>query len=142
MAFGGAMRITGLLERLVEAALRRAKSTGDLIVATVGTCIGTNVLAADQYLSLVIPGQMFVKSYENRDLSTLNLARTLEDSGTLTSALVPWNTCGAYMSATLGVSTFMYAPFAFFNILCPIIAIIYGYASIGIAKSELQLAKG
>ena len=142
MAFGGAMRITGLLERLVEAALRRAKSTGDLIVATVGTCIGTNVLAADQYLSLVIPGQMFVKSYETRDLSTLNLARTLEDSGTLTSALVPWNTCGAYMSATLGVSTFMYAPFAFFNILCPIIAIIYGYASIGIAKSELQLAKG
>lgn len=142
MAFGGAMRITGLLERLVEAALRRAKSTGDLIVATVGTCIGTNILAADQYLSLVIPGQMFVKSYENRDLSTLNLARTLEDSGTLTSALVPWNTCGAYMSATLGVSTFMYAPFAFFNILCPIIAIIYGYASIGIAKSELQLAKG
>lgn len=142
MAFGGAMRITGLLERLVEAALRRAKSTGDLIVATVGTCIGTNVLAADQYLSLVIPGQMFVKSYENHDLSTLNLARTLEDSGTLTSALVPWNTCGAYMSATLGVSTFMYAPFAFFNILCPIIAIIYGYASIGIAKSELQLAKG
>jgi NhaC family Na+:H+ antiporter len=108
----------------------------------VGTCIGTNVLAADQYLSLVIPGQMFVKSYENHDLSTLNLARTLEDSGTLTSALVPWNTCGAYMSATLGVSTFMYAPFAFFNILCPIIAIIYGYASIGIAKSELQLAKG
>jgi NhaC family Na+:H+ antiporter len=142
MAFGGAMRITGLLERLVEAALRRAKSTGDLIVATVGTCIGTNVLAADQYLSLVIPGQMFVKSYENRDLSTLNLARTLEDSGTLTSALVPWNTCGAYMSATLGVSTFMYAPFAFFNILCPIIAIFYGYAHIGIAKSEPQLAKG
>jgi NhaC family Na+:H+ antiporter len=142
MAFGGAMRITGLLERLVEAALRRAKSTGDLIVATVGTCIGTNVLAADQYLSLVIPGQMFVKSYENRDLSTLNLARTLEDSGTLTSALVPWNTCGAYMSATLGVSTFMYAPFAFFNILCPIIAIFCGYAHIGIAKSEPQLAKG
>jgi NhaC family Na+:H+ antiporter len=136
MAFGGAMRITGLLERLVEAALRRAKSTGDLIVATVGTCIGTNVLAADQYLSLVIPGQMFVKSYENRDLSTLNLARTLEDSGTLTSALVPWNTCGAYMSATLGVSTFLYAPFAFFNILCPIIAIIYGYSQIALTKIE------
>ena len=132
MAFGGAMRRTGLLERLVEAALSRVKSAGDLIVATVGTCIGTNLLAADQYLSIVIPGQMFVKSYEERQLSTINLARTLEDSGTLTSALVPWNTCGAYMSATLGVSTFMYAPFAFFNILCPIIAVIYGYSQIAL----------
>ena len=134
MAFGGAMRRTGLLERLVEAALSRVKSAGDLIVATVGTCIGTNLLAADQYLSIVIPGQMFVKSYEERQLSTINLARTLEDSGTLTSALVPWNTCGAYMSATLGVSTFMYAPFAFFNILCPIIAVIYGYSQIALQE--------
>ena len=132
MAFGGAMRRTGLLERLVEAALSRVKSAGDLIIATVGTCIGTNLLAADQYLSIVIPGQRFVKSYEERELSTINLARTLEDSGTLTSALVPWNTCGAYMSATLGISTFMYAPFAFFNILCPIIAVIYGYSQIAL----------
>jgi NhaC family Na+:H+ antiporter len=136
MAFGGAMTRTGLLQRLVEAALSRVKSAGDLILATVGTCIGTNILAADQYLSIVIPGQMFVKSYENRDLSTINLSRTLEDSGTLTSALVPWNTCGAYMSATLGVSTFMYAPYAFFNILCPIIAVIYGYSQISLIKFE------
>lgn len=134
MAFGGAMRRTGLLERLVEAALSRVKSAGDLIIATVGTCIGTNLLAADQYLSIVIPGQMFVKSYEERDLNTINLARTLEDSGTLTSALVPWNTCGAYMSATLGISTFMYAPFAFFNIICPIIAVIYGYSQIALQQ--------
>lgn len=134
MAFGGAMRRTGLLERLVEAALSRVKSAGDLIIATVGTCIGTNLLAADQYLSIVIPGQMFVKSYEERDLNTINLARTLEDSGTLSSALVPWNTCGAYMSATLGISTFMYAPFAFFNIICPIIAVIYGYSQIALQQ--------
>ena len=136
MAFGGAMTRTGLLQRLVEAALSRVKSAGDLILATVGTCIGTNILAADQYLSIVIPGQMFVKSYEDRDLSTINLSRTLEDSGTLTSALVPWNTCGAYMSATLGVNTFMYAPYAFFNILCPIIAVIYGYSQISLIKFE------
>ena len=136
MAFGGAMTRTGLLQRLVEAALSRVKSAGDLILATVGTCIGTNILAADQYLSIVIPGQMFVKSYEDRDLSTINLSRTLEDSGTLTSALVPWNTCGAYMSATLGVSTFMYAPYAFFNIVCPIIAVIYGYSQISLIKFE------
>lgn len=136
MAFGGAMAKTGLLERLVEAALSRVKTAGGLISATVGTCFGTNILAADQYLAVVIPGQMFVKSYEQRELKTINLSRTLEDSGTLTSALVPWNTCGAYMSATLGVSTFLYAPFAFFNILCPIIAIIYGYALIGLPKIE------
>ena len=139
MAFGGAMARTGLLERLLEASLSRVKSAGGLISATVGTCIGTNILAADQYLAVVIPGQMFNKSYEERNLSTINLARTIEDSGTLTSALVPWNTCGAYMSATLGVSTFLYAPFAFFNILCPIIAIIYGYSQIALTKLEQNL---
>ena len=141
MAFGGAMAKTGLLERLVEAALSRVKTAGGLISATVGTCFGTNILAADQYLAVVIPGQMFVKSYEQRELKTINLSRTLEDSGTLTSALIPWNTCGAYMSATLGVSTFLYAPFAFFNILCPIIAIIYGYALIGLPKTERSAIK-
>ena len=139
MAFGGAMARTGLLERLLEASLSRVKSAGGLISATVGSCIGTNILAADQYLAVVIPGQMFNKSYEERNLSTINLARTIEDSGTLTSALVPWNTCGAYMSATLGVSTFLYAPFAFFNILCPIIAIIYGYSQIALTKLEQNL---
>jgi NhaC family Na+:H+ antiporter len=138
MAFGGAMSRTGLLERLVEAALSRVKSAGGLITATVGTCIGTNVLAADQYLSVAIPGQMFVKSYEERNLSPLNLSRTLEDSGTLTGVLIPWNTCGAYMSATLGVSTMLYAPFAFFNLLCPVIAIIYGFWQIALPTIDTQ----
>jgi NhaC family Na+:H+ antiporter len=136
MAFGGAMARTGLLARLVEAALSRVRSAGGLIAATVGTCIGTNILAADQYLSIVIPGQMFIEPYKDRNLKSINLSRTLEDSGTLTSALVPWNTCGAYMSATLGVSTFYYAPFAFFNILCPIIAIIYGYLLIAVPNID------
>jgi NhaC family Na+:H+ antiporter len=130
MAFGGAMARTGLLERLVEAALSRVKSAGGLVTTTVTSCIGTNILAADQYLSIVIPGQMFADSYRKRKLKLINLSRTLEDSGTLTSVLVPWNTCGAYMSATLGVSTFHYAPFAFFNICCPIIAVIYGFYQI------------
>ena len=130
MAFGGAMARTGLLERLVESALSRVKSAGGLITTTVTACIGTNILAADQYLSIVIPGQMFADSYRKRKLKLINLSRTLEDSGTLTSALIPWNTCGAYMSATLGVSTFLYAPYAIFNICCPIIAIIYGFYQI------------
>ena len=136
MAFGGAMTRTGLLARLVQAALSRVKSAGGLITATVGTCVGTNILAADQYLSIVIPGQMFVEPYKEHNLRSVNLSRTLEDSGTLTSALVPWNTCGAYMSATLGIGTFYYAPFAFFNLLCPIIAIIYGFSLIAVPKRE------
>jgi NhaC family Na+:H+ antiporter len=130
MAFGGAMARTGLLERLVESALSRVKSAGGLITTTITACIGTNILAADQYLSIVIPGQMFADSYRKRKLKLINLSRTLEDSGTLTSALIPWNTCGAYMSATLGVSTFLYAPYAIFNICCPVIAIIYGFYQI------------
>ena len=136
MAFGGAMAKTGLLQRLVKATLSRVRTAGGLISATVGSCVGTNIAAADQYLSVVIPGQMFVDEYKERNLSALNLSRTLEDSGTLCSALIPWNTCGAYMTATLGVSTFAYAPFAFFNICCPIIAIIYGYSHFKLPAAE------
>ena len=136
LSFGGAMAKTGLLKKLVEAMLSKVKSAGGLITATVGTCIGTNVLAADQYLSIVLPGQMFVEPYKEHKLKSVNLSRTLEDSGTLTSALVPWNTCGAYMTGTLGVSTFYYAPFAFFNILCPIIAVIYGFMLIAVPSLD------
>ena len=136
LSFGGAMAKTGLLKKLVEAMLSKVKSAGGLITATVGTCIGTNVLAADQYLSIVLPGQMFVEPYKDQKLKSINLSRTLEDSGTLTSALVPWNTCGAYMTGTLGVSTFYYAPFAFFNILCPIIAVIYGFMLIAVPSLD------
>jgi len=138
MAFGGAMARTGLLERLLQATLSGVKSVGGLISATVVTCLGTNLLAADQYLSVVIPGRMFVDTYRERKVHSLNLSRTLEDSGTLTSVLVPWNTCGAYMSATLGVSTFLYAPYAFFNICCPIIAIIYGYSRFKLSPEKPQ----
>ena len=140
LSFGGAMARTGLLKKLVETMLSRVKSAGGLIAATVGTCIGTNVLAADQYLSIVLPGQMFVEPYKDQKLKSINLSRTLEDSGTLTSALVPWNTCGAYMTGTLGVSTFVYAPFAFFNILCPIIAIIYGFSLIAVPSIDEEKA--
>lgn len=140
LSFGGAMARTGLLKKLVETILSRVKSAGGLITATVGTCIGTNILAADQYLSVVLPGQMFAEPYKEHKLKSINLSRTLEDSGTLTSALVPWNTCGAYMTGTLGVSTFVYAPFAFFNILCPIIAIIYGFALIAVPSIDEEKA--
>jgi NhaC family Na+:H+ antiporter len=130
LGFGGVMERTGILKYLLNLALKGVKSNGSLIVATVGTCISTNVLAADQFIAVALPGRMYKEEYQRRGLSALNLSRTLEDSATLTSALIPWNTCGAYMAATLGVATFSYAPYAFFNYLCPIIAVIYGFYNI------------
>ncbi|MFT4822679.1 MAG: NhaC family Na+:H+ antiporter [Halioglobus sp.] len=130
LGFGGVMEKTGILQYLLNLALKGVKSNGSLILTTVGTCISTNILAADQFISVALPGRMFKDEYQRRGLSALNLSRTLEDSATLTSALIPWNTCGAYMSATLGVATFSYAPFAFFNYLCPLIAVIYGFSNI------------
>jgi NhaC family Na+:H+ antiporter len=136
LGFGGVMERLGLLRYLVGMILHRVKSTGSLIAATVGTCIGANIIAADQFISVAIPGRMYREEYERRGLSRLNLSRTLEDSATLTSALIPWNTCGAYMAGTLGVATFSYAPYAFFNIACPILAIAYGY--LGFAQKPLE----
>ncbi|GHD15538.1 Na+/H+ antiporter NhaC [Halioglobus japonicus] len=127
LGFGGVLERTGILAYLLDLALRGVKSVGSLITTTVLTCIGTNILAADQFIAVALPGRMYKDEFANKNLSRLNLSRTLEDSATLTSALIPWNTCGAYMSATLGVATFTYAPYAFFNLACPIIAIIYGY---------------
>ncbi|MFV0477060.1 MAG: Na+/H+ antiporter NhaC [Parahaliea sp.] len=132
LGFGGALERTGILNYLLSLALRGVRSVGSLITTTVATCIGANILSADQFIAVALPGRMYKDTYEQRGLSRLNLSRTLEDSATLTSALIPWNTCGAYMSATLGVATFSYAPFAFFNLLCPAIAIVYAYLNIAI----------
>lgn len=126
MCFGGAMERIGLLERIVEALLKRVRSTGSLIATTVLTSIGMNIVAADQYMAIVLPGRMYRLEFARRGLAPQNLSRTLEDAGTMTSALVPWNTCGAFMAATLGVPTLAYLPYAFVNLLNPVIAIIYG----------------
>ena len=136
LGLGGVLERTGILNYLLELALKGVKSTGSLITTTVMTCIGTNVLAADQFIAVALPGRMYRKAYEAQGLSRLNLSRTLEDSATITSALIPWNTCGAYMSATLGVATFSYAPYAFFNLLCPLLAIIYGYTLFALKPIE------
>jgi NhaC family Na+:H+ antiporter len=125
MTFGGAMETTGLLERLGAALLGAVRGTGSLIVATLATAVGSNVVASDQYMSIVLPGRMFRAEYARRGLPPKLLSRSLEDAGTLTSPLVPWNTCGAFMAQTLGVSTFAYAPFAFFNLLNPVVAVLY-----------------
>ena len=134
MAFGGIMERAGLLKKLVTSVMSSAKSAGSLITTTVFTCIGMNAASADQYMAIIIPGRMFREAFEKQGLDGLNLSRTLEDSATLSSALIPWNTCGAYMSATLGVAVWDftdgiggYAPFAFFNLICPMLAIAYGF---------------
>ncbi len=139
MAFGGAIERVGILQYLVGTALKRVNSNGGLVAATVGTCVASNVVTSDQFIAITVPGRMFRNEFQKRGLSSLNLSRTLEDSATLTSALVPWNTCGAYMAATLGVSTMAYAPFAFFNYFCPIIAVLYGYFQIAQKPLEPEL---
>ncbi len=134
MSFGGILETTGILQTIVNALLNLAKSTGSLITTTVATCITANVVACDQYMSILLPGRMYLTAYRKRGLHPKNLSRTLEDAGTMTSPLVPWNTCGAFMTATLGVSTFAYAPYAFLCIISPLMAIIYAYTGFTIEK--------
>lgn len=136
LTFGAVLETIGLLAKIVESILGYVKNTGSLIVATVATCIGINIITADQYIAIVLPGRMYRAEFARRRLDPRNLSRTLEDAGTITSPLVPWNTCGAYMSASLGVATFAYLPFCFFNLINPVVAIIYGLLNIKIEKLE------
>jgi NhaC family Na+:H+ antiporter len=134
MMFGAVMETTGMLQRIAATILSAVRGTGSLIAATLGTAFGMNVIASDQYIAIVLPGRMFRAEYQRRGLHPKNLSRSLEDAGTLTSALVPWNTCGAFMAQTLGVATLTYAPFAFFNLLNPFISLIYGFTGFTIEK--------
>ena len=136
LTFGGVLESTGMMAKIARTMLEKAKSTGSLVLVTVLSCLFVNVLCADQYLGIALPGKMFKDAYAERGLAPRNLSRALEDSGTVTSALVPWNTCGATMSSFLGVSTFAYAPFAFFNLLSPIVSVIYGYTGFSIMTLE------
>ncbi|MFO7564251.1 MAG: Na+/H+ antiporter NhaC [Enhygromyxa sp.] len=134
MSFGGIMEQTGQLRTLASKSLAAAKSTGSLIAATVLTALGVNILAADQYLAIVVPGRMYAAEYRERGLDPKNLSRALEDGGTITSPLIPWNTCGAFMSTTLGVATLSYAPYCFVNLLNPIIGVVLGFTGWTIAR--------
>lgn len=134
LSFGGIMEQTGMLGVLAQSLLKRVKSTGSLVTTTLLSCIGMNAIASDQYLAIVIPGRMYKNAYEARRLHPKNLSRALENSGTLTSPLIPWNSCGAFMHATLGVNPLAYLPFAFFNLAVPLIAIVYGYTGFTMDK--------
>jgi Na+:H+ antiporter, NhaC family len=134
MMFGAVLEHIGLLRKFVEAILHKAHSTGSLITSTIATCIATNILTADQYMAIVMPGRMFKEEYERRGLAPVNLSRTLEDGGTITSPLIPWNTCGAYMHGVLNVNPLDYAMYAFFNLINPVLAVIYAYLGIKVLK--------
>ena len=134
MTFGGAMEACGFLESLSASLLRLAKGTASLVATTAGTCITVNLTASDQYLAIVVPGRMYADAYKKQGLAPENLSRTLEDSGTVTSVLVPWNTCGAYQSGVLGVATFAYLPFAFFNLISPFMTLTYAIFNIRIRR--------
>jgi len=141
MIFGGVMEGTGMLKRIAESIISLVNSTGSLVTSTAGTCVFFNITASDQYLAIVVPGRMYTDTYKEKGLAPENLSRTLEDSGTVTSALIPWNTCGAYHANVLGVATFAYLPFAFFNLISPFMTIFYAYMGIKIrtlkdAKTE------
>ncbi len=134
MVFGGVMEAIGALSRISAALLGLAKSVFGLFASTVASCLALNVTASDQYLAIVVSGKMFKQAYEDRELAPENLSRTLEDSGTVTSVLVPWNTCGAYQSGVLGVSVFDYFIYAVFNYLSPFMTLLYAFIGIKIKK--------
>lgn len=134
MVFGGVMEAIGALNTISASLLSLAKSTFGLFASTVGSCVTINFTASDQYLAIVVPGKMFAKAYEDKGLAPENLSRTLEDSGTVTSVLVPWNTCGAYQSNVLGVDTWAYVPYAFFNYISPFMTLAFAAFGIKIKK--------
>ncbi|MFO7934425.1 MAG: Na+/H+ antiporter NhaC [Bacteroidales bacterium] len=134
MVFGGTMESAGLLVKITSTVIRWAKNTGSLVVTTIATSIFFNITASDQYIAIVVPGRMFAGTYKKRGLKPEVLSRTLEDGGTLTSVLVPWNTCGATQSRVLGVPTIQYIPFAFFNMLSPMFSILFAYINYRIRR--------
>ena len=134
MVFGGIMDAIGGLQKLSNALLSIAQSTFQLFASTAASCVVINLTASDQYLSIVLPGKMFNKAFADKNLAPENLSRTLEDSGTVTSVLIPWNTCGAYQSGVLGVGVGEYFIYAIFNWLSPIMTLIYAYFGIKIKK--------
>ena len=125
MIFGGSMDGIGALKKITDFLLNKAKTTFGLFTSTAASCLGINIVASDQYLAIVIPGKMFKDAFEEKGLSAENLSRTLEDSGTVTSALIPWNTCGAYHYGVLGVSVTDYFIYAIFNWLSPVTTLFY-----------------
>ena len=140
MAFGGVMEYTGLLARLIQPVVKWATGDRRLVAATGLTSIGVNIIAGDQYMAIVLPGRMYREIYQERGIASETLSREIEDTGTITSPLIPWNSCGAYMSATLGIATMAYLPFCFFNLINVLVSFIYAIVGFQIKRVEPEEA--
>ncbi len=138
LSFAASMESTGLLERLTAPLIKRIRGVGSLVTATVFSAIAMNIFSATQYMAIIIPGRMYLKEYQKRGLAPVNLSRTVEDAGTMTSALVPWTTCGVFMAGALGVPTLDYLPFAFMNMLNPLLAVLYGFFHIALVPAARE----
>jgi len=140
LIFAGIIDKANIISRLAESLIKGVKGTGSLVATTAGTAIGTNFVTAEQFLSIIIPGTMYSAEYKKAKLAPKNLSRVLEDAGTLTAPLIPWTSCGAFMIVTLGLSPWAYVPYAFLNIINPIITIIYGYTGFSMEKIDEETA--
>ena len=140
MTMTGVLKAVGYIQYLLDAIVKFIHTTRGLVAATIGSSISVNALTGDQYLSIVLPGQMWREEYKNRNLASKNLSRALEDGGTLTSPLIPWNACAVFMAGTLGVATLDYLPFVFFCLINPVLAILMASWNIGIAKADVTEA--
>jgi Na+:H+ antiporter, NhaC family len=136
LSFAAVMEHAGFLQRLLRPIVTRARKRGPLILAVNSSGIGLNVIAGDQYVADVLPARMFRGEFSKRGLAPQVLSRAVEDSGTVTSVLVPWNTCGAYISGVLGVSTAAYFPFCFFNLLSPLLDVVYGFVGFKVPTAD------
>jgi NhaC family Na+:H+ antiporter len=134
MSFGAMMDYGGFNNRLITPVVGRVKSAGGLIASVMLTSLGFNIVAGDQYIAIVLPARMFMVEFRKRGLHPETLATAVENSGTITSPLIPWNSCGAYMSATLGVSTFLYFPYCFFNFANFILGMVFGFTGVNIMR--------
>jgi len=136
MIFGGMMEATGMLDTIAKSILKLVSSVASLVGATVGTSLFLNLTTSDQYIAIVVTGRMFKNAYDEYDLDPKNLSRAVEDGATVTSVLVPWNTCGAYFASVMGVATLTYLPYAFFNLLSPVISVVLAYTGYTMVKNE------
>ena len=136
MMFGGIMEETHQLEVIVDKLKTLVKTPAGLVTLTEATCVVSNAVMPEQYISIVVPGRMYAEDYKKRGLSPTTLSNALEGAGTVTSALIPWNTCGAFIMSTLGVGVAQYGPFAFFNLLMPVVVIVMAYLGYTVADSN------
>lgn len=136
LAFGAVVEHAGLMQRLMDPVIRKAKSATALVSSVVATCIGANILTSDQYMAIVLPARLFRQTFVDRGYSTVLLSRAVGDSATVTSPLIPWNSCGAYMSAALGISTFAFLPYCFFNLLNPLITIVFTAIGLRVLRNK------